>query len=574
MTLGAPGSTYIEGAFAFTDPELARIATQQGAHAAWMAAFVRDGENAPSMVTGEFSVGLRDACGRILLAVDRFSIRSLCFRIRGDVIDVHSRADVVAASDASLDNQAIFDYLYAHVIPAPRTIFKGVRRLPAGHCALLSNGKLRVAPWWRPVFVEDDPAQFAVLRDEFRRLLRSAVADQVDDRAVGCFLSGGTDSSTVAGMLSEVTGRPARTFSIGFDAKGYDEMEFARIAARHFKTDHHEYYVTADDLVASIPEVATSYDQPFGNSSVVPSYYCARFARESGIEHILGGDGGDELFGGNSRYAKQRIFEAYGRVPPIVRRGLLEPILANHSALSRIAGFAKAASYVDQARVPMPDRMQMYNLLTRLGLEDVLAPEFLAEVDPGAPLRQMREVYAAGPSGTLINRMLAFDWRFTLADNDLPKVVGATSLAGLSVGFPLLDDALTDFSLKLEPKFKLKGLQLRWFFKEALRGFLPDEILAKKKHGFGLPFGVWVNSHPALQSLAFESLRALSQRGIVRKEFIERLVNHYLPDHPGYYGEMVWVLMTLEQWLGRPAKRGPSRKPPHATTGDAGSESK
>ncbi len=363
------------------------------------------------------------------------------------------------------------------------------------------------------MFQEHHHEPFEPLRDEFRSLLRDATARQIEGaNNVGCFLSGGTDSSTVAGMLTEVTGKPAQTFSIGFDAEGYDEMEYARIAARHFETDHHEYYVTPEDLVTGIPAVAASYDQPFGNSSVVPAYYCARLARDAGVDRILGGDGGDELFGGNARYAKQRVFGIYEQVPGIVRRGLLEPLLLGSGAIGRLPLLRKAASYVEQARVPMPDRLQMYNLLARLGLAEVLTPEFLSAVDSEAPLHQQREVYAACEASALINRMLFFDWRYTLADNDLPKVIGATALAGIAVGFPFLDDALVDFSLKLDPKLKLKGLQLRWFFKEALRGFLPDEILAKKKHGFGLPFGVWVNKHAGLKALALDSVHDWATR--------------------------------------------------------------
>ena len=351
-------------------------------------------------------------------------------------------------------------------------------------------------------------------------------------------------------MLTEVTGKPARTFSIGFDAEGYDEMEYARIAARHFKTDHHEYYVTPDDLVTGIPAVAASYDQPFGNSSVVPAYYCAKVARDAGIDRILGGDGGDELFGGNTRYAKQRVFRlSTTTCHPSFATACSNPYCSDAGSIGRLPVLRKAASYVEQARVPMPDRLQMYNLLARLGLAEVLTPEFLAAVDPEDPLRQQRDVYAACRASALINKMLFFDWRYTLADNDLPKVVGATALAGIPVGFPFLDDALVDFSLKLEPKLKLKGLQLRWFFKEALRGFLPDEILAKKKHGFGLPFGVWVNRHAGLKALALDSVHAMGKRGIVRREFLDRLVKEHLPQHPGYYGEMVWILMMMEQWM-------------------------
>ena len=148
-----------------------------------------------------------------------------------------------------------------------------------------------------------------------------------------------------------------------------------------------------------------------------------------------------------------------------------------------------------------------------------------------------------------LNRTLAFDWRYTLAESDLPKVRGTTALAGVSVGFPMLDDQLLAFSLGLPVSYKLKGLKLRWFFKEALRGFLPDEIITKRKQGFGLPFGVWLTRHSALMALAQDSLDSLAPRGIVRPAFVQRLTRDLLPQHPGYFGEMVWILMMMEQWL-------------------------
>jgi asparagine synthase (glutamine-hydrolysing) len=271
-------------------------------------------------------------------------------------------------------------------------------------------------------------------------------------------------------------------------------------------------------------------------------------AREDGVRKLLAGDGGDELFGGNSRYAKQRVFGWYGHVPEPLQKGLMEPLLGTRAA----AAFPltrKAASYVEQARVPMPDRLQMYNLIMRLGVSEVLTPQLLAQIDIASPLRLQREVWQSAQGCSHLNQELAFDWRFTLADSDLPKVLGATGFAGVGVGFPMLDDRLLAFSLKLPTEFKLKRLQLRWFFKEALRGFLPDEILTKKKQGFGLPFGVWANAHPALKALATESLYGLAQRGVVRVDFIQTLLTQRLPEHPGYFGEMVWILMLLEQWL-------------------------
>ncbi len=538
----------------FQEAALSDLARQQGAAAAWAQAFAQDGERAPTRVAGDFAVAVATVDGAVHLAVDRFAIRSLCYRVIDGRLHVAGRADELAALSprADIDPQAIYDYLYFHVIPSPRAIFRGVHRLPPAHRAVFRNGSLQVTPYWTPAFDETPNPDFGSLAETFRRHVREAVAAQLDGSKPGCFLSGGTDSSTVAGMLGAAAGRQAATYSIGFEAEGYDEMQFARIAARRFGTEHHEYYVTPDDLVRGIPDVAAHYDQPFGNSSVLPAFYCAKMARETGVTRLLAGDGGDELFGGNSRYAKQRIFGWYDQVPGLLRKGLLEPVLQG-TPLGALPLARKGRSYIEQARVPLPDRMQMYNLLLRLGPGEVLTPGLLSQVDQADVLRQQRAVWQQVTRGSALNRMLAYDWRYTLAEADLPKVCGSAALAGVAVGFPFLDQALLDFSLSLPTDYKLKGLKLRWFFKEALRGFLPDEILTKKKQGFGLPFGVWATRHAALKAFAADSLSSLAARGIVRQDFVRRLLDEQLASHPGYYGEMVWILMMLEQWLRRHA---------------------
>lgn len=536
----------------FSDARLAALALAGDLATAWRAALEGSAIAAAQGVSGDFAVGLREPDGRTFLAVDRFAIRTLCYRLDKGQLRFAACADELADADTEIDPQAIFDYLYFHVIPSPRTIYKGIFRLPPGHYALHEHGQLTVAPYWVPTFEEPQGASFGALKDEFRQLLRDAVATQLDGSQPACFLSGGTDSSTITGMAALASGQTVATYSIGFDAQGYDEMEFARIAAKHFKTEHHEYYVTPDDLVRSIAAVAAHYDQPFGNSSALPAYYCAKKAREDGVSKILAGDGGDELFGGNTRYAKQKMFGWYALVPDFIQKGLMEPLLDTRAA----AAFAltrKAGSYVEQARVPMPDRLQMYNLITRLGVSEVLTPQLLAQIDPGGPLQLQRAVWQSAQDCSHLNQELAFDWRFTLAESDLPKVLGATRMAGTGVGFPMLDDRLLAFSLKLPTEYKLKGQQLRWFFKEALRGFLPDEILTKKKQGFGLPFGVWANTHPALKALATDSLHSLAARNVVKADFVQTLLTQRLPEHPGYYGEMVWILMMLEQWLAAKA---------------------
>jgi asparagine synthase (glutamine-hydrolysing) len=301
--------------------------------------------------------------------------------------------------------------------------------------------------------------------------------------------------------------------------------------------------------------VAQYYDQPFGNSSALPAYYCAKMARDDGVLKILAGDGGDELFGGNTRYAKQKIFGFYDSVPSVVRNAVLEPLLIK-TALGKLPLARKAASYIEQSKVPLPDRTQTYNLLFRLGLNNVFTPDFLADVDVIEPMVQQRAVWGQIKSASQTNRELAFDWRYTLAECDLPKVVGTTAMAGIEVGFPMLDRGLVDFSIRLPTSYKLKGLNLRWFFKEALRGFLPNEILAKKKQGFGLPFGVWAADNQKLRCLAEDSVRGLVERNILRQDFVDTLFNRHLHEHPGYYGEMIWIAMMLEQWFRRDVKVG------------------
>lgn len=503
-----------------------------------------------SALTGGFAVAMSLGVGHTVLAADRMGIHTIYYRLDGDVMRYAERADALGSHAKALDPQAIYDYLYFHAIPSPRTVFAGVRRLPPGHWALWKDGRLTVQPFWTPSFQPSGNRSFNDLRAEFRILLADAVlrAWQAGGSGPACFLSGGTDSSTVAGMLREVTGQAPDTYSIGFEAEGYDEMAYARIAAKHFGTRHHEYYVTPQDLLAGIPLAAAAFDQPFGNSSALPTWCCARMAKGDGISRLLAGDGGDELFGGNSRYAKQRIFGWYGHLPEPLRTGVMEPLLMG-TPLGRLPLARKAASYVEQARIPMPDRLQTYNLLARLGHKEVLTAAFLDQVQQDAPLVQQRQVWQACDAESELDRNLAFDWRYTLAEGDLPKVRMATALAGMDVGYPLLDDKLLEFSMRLPTHYKLRGLKLRWFFKEALKGFLPDEVITKPKHGFGLPFGVWASRDPKLSAFATESVRGLAARGVLRPEFVESLLRDRLPESPGYYGEMVWIAMMLEQWL-------------------------
>ena len=532
----------------FDSHPAAEASSRQGAAAGWLALYREYGPEMFARAHGAWSVVLVDLAKRQAIAgVDRFAIRPLCFQANDGVLAFASRADEVPGADDETDPQAIYDYVYHHFIPAPRTIFKKVARLDAAHRLVATAQTLKVDRHWQPHFVPT-AVPFEERKATFLSALTDAVSDQLPGESVGCYLSGGTDSSTVAGMVTRVTGKPVKTYSIGFDAAGYDEMQYARIAAKHFGTDHHEYYITPGDLVEHIPRVAAFYDQPFGNSSALPAFFCAKLAHDEGITRMLAGDGGDELFGGNSRYAADKLFTAYERVPGFLKRSLIEPI-ALGLPLRSVPLLRKGARYVEIARMPVPGRMQLYNLLTRLGPASVFTPEFLAQVDTGEPHRRELATFSATPPAATLDRMLAYEWKYVLADNDLPKVTGTATLGGIDVGFPLLDDRLLDFSLGLPPDLKVRGRKLRYFFKEALRGFLPDEIIAKKKHGFGLPFGVWLLRDRTLREFAQTSVNALTARGVIQPSLSRMLFEERIGEHAGYYGEMIWILMMLEQWI-------------------------
>ena len=546
-------SVAAEGRFQWLDPQAAGVARTRGSAAALLHLYRGCGEALLEKIRGTFALAIADSAnGSGLIAVDRMGIRPLCYANPPGELVFGSTADAVArhpAVGARLSEQALFNYLYCHMVPSPGTVYRGVSKLLPGECVLFRDGVVKRRFYWRLHYRDRTPDSVPQLEERFRTLLREAAARTAgDEDALGAFLSGGTDSSTVTGLLRNLRGRPPRTYSIGFAAEGFDEMDYARIAARHFGAQAREYYVTPEDVLAAVPLVARAYDEPFGNASAVPTYYCARAAREDGVRVLLAGDGGDEIFGGNARYAWQKLFEVYTTVPAWMRRGVLEP-LAFAPGAAALPPLRKLRSYIEQARIPLPERLETYNFLQRSPLAEIFEPEFLAAVDPGQPLAMQREAYERTDSASAVNRMMHLDLKFTLADNDLRKVSRMAELAGVEARYPLLDDALVEFSGELPAALKVRGMTLRWFFKHALRDFLPRETIAKKKHGFGLPFGLWAKEHPALRALVYDSLGAFAGRGILRKAYLDELLRRHGADHATYFGVMIWVLVMLERWL-------------------------
>jgi asparagine synthase (glutamine-hydrolysing) len=514
---------------------------------------------------GRFSFILIDAENSFcMVGVDRFSRYPIYWANTGTTIIAATSASAILAHPyfkSTISPQGLFNYVYFHMVPSPGSIYTGINKLLAGHALIVQGEEIKTFAYWQPEFHHVNDSGFQSAATSLKQVLRQSVARHLDDAvSTGAFLSGGLDSSTVVGMLSEVAEKETHAFAIGFSADGYDEMAYARITANHFGVNLHEYYVTPEDVVNALPTVAASYDEPFGNSSALPAYFCAKFAKEAGVDRLLAGDGGDELFAGNERYAKQGIFEDYQRIPAWLRQGLLEPLARTLPRNYRV--IAKGNSYINQANIPLPDRLQAYNFLHRHDKAELFTDDFLSDINASLPLQYQREVYHRPKNASALNRMLCLDWQYTLADNDLRKVSHMCAMAGVEVVYPMLDDQLVEFSCAIPDAWKLRRNGLRYFYKESLRGWLPDETISKKKQGFGLPFGVWMQNHTPLRELAYDNLSDLKKRNILKPDFIDQVIRMHQDVHAAYYGELVWILTVLELWLA-------VRSPQHQLSADS-----
>ncbi|NQX88207.1 MAG: asparagine synthase [Halioglobus sp.] len=544
----------------FRDSELANLADESNAAAALAAGYDEHSQDIFCRMSGAYSCAIIDSSEqRVLLCIDRLGQHSLYFSSVNGGLIFGSYADRVLAGTSGNDTlfrQGVYNYIYFHMVPCPDCIYPNLHKLSAAHYLDYSGEGYRLVNYWQPSFSEAlNPPSLDRLKVDLKRTLRSSVERSLGSaKNIGSFLSGGLDSSTVTGVLAELSGREAEAFSIGFSAEGYDEMDYARLTAKHFGVKLNEYYVTPEDVVNTLPLIANSYDEPFGNSSALPAYFCAKMATEHGIDVLLAGDGGDEIFAGNERYIKQRAFYPYTRVPRGLRQVLLEPLV---SALPTIIPMAsKARSYIAQAKTPLPDRLQSYNFLHRHPVEEIFQANFLTEIDPQQPLALLRSIFDRPDTASELNRMLYLDWQITLADNDLRKVSHMCALAGVDVVYPMLDDELIELSCRVPSTLKIKGSNLRHFFKIALQDWLPHETINKSKQGFGLPFGVWMQTYKPLRELAYDSLMRLKKREFIRSDFIEQTIRMHRSEHAAYYGELVWILTVFELWLdGRDAKK-------------------
>ncbi|MHB8762731.1 MAG: asparagine synthetase B family protein [Deferrisomatales bacterium] len=519
--------------------------------------YERLGESFLDSLRGAFGFALWDGANRSLLVVtDFYGIRPVVYAQTGTGLVAASRirhALLHPGVPREIDPEAVYQYLFFSAIPSPTTIYRGVRKLEPGTCLVRRAEQTSFRTYYDIRYRPDDAAGESYWKKSIPLEVRRAVGRCVPltpPEQTGCFLSGGTDSSSVAGYYTQLAGRPARTFSIGFDEPGYNEMEYAHLAARHFGTEQHEYFVRPEDVLALVESLPQIYDEPFGNSSVIPTYFCAKLAREAGVDVLLAGDGGDEIFGGNERYVTNLVFERYGRIPGVLRKGLLEPALR---ALPSIGPIHKAKRYVRRASLANPERFFSYNLLYETDPREIFRAEFLEQIDTNCFLGLAQAHYDRAAPAHDTDRLLYLDMKLTITDNDLRKVTQMTEAAGVRVRYPLLDRELVDFAGTVPPDLKVKPGKNRYAFKKAMEGFLPEEIIRKTKHGFGLPVAPWFRRDPRLHQLLLDALfaRDCAIQRWVHPDFLGRMKTAFEGDATGYYGGNFWVFLMLELWLQR-----------------------
>lgn len=556
------GSVYRNGRFhaalagepRWSDPELAAIAARGGAAAALVEAFRRHRTDLFRFLHGAFSLAVHDTQeDESLLAVDRFGVHALCYAdgapfVFGSTTDSVRRHPRVGAT---IDPQGLYNFVNFAVVPAPGTIYREQKKLLPAQYVHRAKGVVRTGFYWQMRY-RDAPTQDArALGEEMMRLLAQAVHRDMEGVAqdrIGAFLSGGLDSSTIAGLLARGSTAPARSFTMCFGAEAYDEVYYSRIAATHFGLNAREHNVSPDEAVGVLETLARVYDEPFGNSSAIPTFCCARVAAADGVSVLLAGDGGDELFAGNARYRTQLVLDRYFEVPAAIRKGVLEPVLRALPEAAMVGPVRKARNYVRLVTTPMPDRMLAYEHIAPDEASTMFQADFLRQVDTDRPMAIAREAYARPASGDALQRMMHLDLELAMADNDLRKVRRMCRAAGVKVRFPFLDEDLAEFSATLPVGVLMPGRRLRGFFKDAARGFLPPEILEKKKHGFGMPYDLWIRSNPRVRQIVTDSVASFKRRGYFRPEYVDTLMASHASEDARFAGRL-WDIMILEMWL-------------------------
>jgi asparagine synthase (glutamine-hydrolysing) len=500
---------------------------------------------------GMFAFGLWDGRRRqLLLARDRVGIKPLVYSWDGRRLAFGSEIKALLEDPSvprDLDWEAFRDYLALAYVPSPRTIFDSIRKVPPGAYLLLSldHGAPRIERYWDLRFAPDHSVSEDEWLERLPHVLGETVArHMVADVPVGAFLSGGVDSSTVVAFMARASSAPIRTFSIGFDEADFDELAYARQVARRYGTAHSEYVVKPDALEV-LPRLTWQLDEPFADSSVIPTYYVSKMTREQ-VTVALSGDGGDEGFAGYGRYARaEAMHQRLDRFPGIAARPLFR--LASRLLPRGVRG----RGYLDLLGRDAVERyLRLMSQQDSGSLRQLLTAEARARVAPEVSAEPLRRLIREGAPPDYVSTLQYLDVRTYLPDDILTKVDRASMLVSLEARVPLLDHVLMEFLATMPSGLKLRNGTGKAILKTLMASELPADMLRRPKMGFGVPLGAWFRRELADYARDVLLGRRTRERGL----FDARVVAGLLDEHQRGgrdRSSQLWTLMAFEEWARR-----------------------
>jgi len=511
--------------------------------------YEQEGEAFARRLRGMFAVALWDAPRRrLVLARDRYGIKPLYYRAEGGGLEFASELRSLPRGEIDLD--ALEAFLAFNSIPAPLTIFRETRKLPPGHALVWENGQTRLERYARPApapateLREDDEAE---LVEELRARLRDSVrAHLLSDVPVGVLLSGGIDSSALAALAAQETAEPVRTFSIGFEERSFDELSDARLVAERYGT-HHRELVLRPDAALLLPALADAFDEPFADSSALPTYLVSQLAAED-VKVALSGEGGDELFGGYYTYVADLLAQRVGGLA-----GLARPLVERLPTSTARASFVyKAKRFVRGGHLPPLERHHAW--------KEIFSADARAELTGRRhgfdPVDLYRERFAETEGAELLARLQDVDLGIYLADDLLVKTDRASMAHSLEARVPFLDPAVTSLALALPTRQRVHGFRKKVLLRKAVAPLVPEQIVRGKKRGFSIPAAAWLRGE--LEPFARETLspETLRRQGYFRPEAVTTLIDRHVRGEEDL-SRQLWGLLAFTLWHERHVEREP-----------------
>jgi asparagine synthase (glutamine-hydrolysing) len=478
---------------------------------------------------------------RLLAARDRFGKKPFNYYWNGRqfIFGSEIKSILEAGIPREIDPIALDEFLTYRWVPTPHTIFAGVRKLPAAHTLTFENGVVDIKRYWELPFTPTSQDDEVTAIERISVLLRESVQMRLmSEVPLGAFLSGGIDSSVVVGLMSQMTSQPVKTFTIGFEEEDFSELPHARLVAKHFGTDHHEFLVRPN-LISILPELVWAYDEPFADASMLPTYYVSKLAREH-VTVVLTGDGGDEIFGGYLPYRREYLIS---RMPLAARR-----ILRYGSSLMP-NGMRGKHAFGSLLNDPALRSVQYATTLRGDWRSLMYSDDYYTHVRDHNPLERQLSEYRAASHLDITAQMQRVDARVYLADDILVKVDKASMINSLETRAPMLDQDLAEYVSSLPSTLRIRKGVLKYLLKQVAADMLPTEILARPKAGFGVPLEHWFRGD--LNGYAHDLLTSsqASQRGIFRPQFIQDLLKAQGGANASKYGQAIYTLLCLEHWF-------------------------